>query len=104
MGLQVIWAIGASMVVLGGAQFLGRRTCLAIGVAVVVGHNPLDGIWPIVVETEPGPAAWIALHARMTAVVGPFHVFLIYPLLPSIGVMTCAAGSRRSRRGVETGG
>src|SRR6478672_2825875 len=35
VGLQVIWVIGASMVVLAGAQFLGRRTCLAIGAAIV---------------------------------------------------------------------
>src|SRR5436190_15833733 len=34
--MQVIWAIGASMVVLSGAQFLGQRACLAIGGAILL--------------------------------------------------------------------
>ena len=42
--MQVIWAIGASMVVLAGAQFLGQRVCLVIGGALLVGHNLLDPI------------------------------------------------------------
>jgi uncharacterized membrane protein len=44
--MQVIWAIGASMIVLAGAQFLGRGACLAIGLAIVCSHNLLDGVWP----------------------------------------------------------
>jgi uncharacterized membrane protein len=44
--LQVIWVIGASMMILAGAQFLGRHACLAIGAAIVLGHNLLDRIWP----------------------------------------------------------
>src|SRR6185503_21390917 len=44
--MQVIWAIGASMVVLAGAQFLGHRACLVIGLAIVFGHNLLDLVWP----------------------------------------------------------
>jgi uncharacterized membrane protein len=38
--MQVIWVIGASMIVLAGAQFLGPRVCLAIGVAA--SSMPLD--------------------------------------------------------------
>src|SRR5262245_61288702 len=37
IALQVIWAIGASMVVLAGAQFLGRYACLAMGAAILLG-------------------------------------------------------------------
>src|SRR5258708_9691342 len=44
--MQVIWAIGASMVVLSGLQWLGRNACLALGVAIVAAHNLLDPIWP----------------------------------------------------------
>ena len=44
--MQVIWAIGASMIVLAGAQLLGRRACLLIGALVIAGHNLLDPIWP----------------------------------------------------------
>src|SRR5262245_61824072 len=46
IALQVIWAIGASLVVLAGAQFLGRRMCLAFGAAIILGHNLLDAVWP----------------------------------------------------------
>jgi uncharacterized membrane protein len=44
--LQVIWAIGASMVLLASLQFLGARACLVIGLAIVLGHNLLDYVWP----------------------------------------------------------
>jgi uncharacterized membrane protein len=42
--MQVIWAIGASMVVLAGLQFFGRQACLVIGAVIVLGHNLLDPI------------------------------------------------------------
>src|SRR3954462_8834768 len=45
--MQVIWAIGASMVVLSLLQFLGRKACLALGALIVLGHNALDGHWPV---------------------------------------------------------
>src|SRR5688572_26555859 len=54
--MQVIWAIGASMVLLAGLQFLGRRFCLVLGAIIVVGHNALDGHWPVsqgLVDTSP---------------------------------------------------
>ncbi len=46
MVLQVIWAIGMSMIVLAACQFLGRKVCLLLGAIIVLGHNVLDGIWP----------------------------------------------------------
>ena len=44
--LQVIWAIGMSMIVLAACQFLGRKVCLVLGAVIVLGHNALDGVWP----------------------------------------------------------
>jgi uncharacterized membrane protein len=90
--MQVIWAIGASMVVLAGLQFLGRGACLALGVAIVVGHNLLDGLWPASTMFQTGPL-WIALHAQMTANAGPFTFVFVYPLLPWIGVMLLGFGT-----------
>ena len=43
---QVIWAIGASMVVLAGLIHLPRAAVAAFGLALVVGHNLLDGVAP----------------------------------------------------------
>jgi uncharacterized membrane protein len=51
--MQVIWAIGASMILLAGTQFLGRFACIAIGAAILVGHNLLDPTWH-----QPAAAGW----------------------------------------------
>jgi len=93
VALQVIWAIGASMVVLAGAQFLGRRVCLAIGAAIILGHNLLDAVWPAASTTGNTGPLWVALHARQLYEVGTFSVYFSYPLLPWIGVMLVGYGS-----------
>src|SRR5512143_636563 len=93
--MQVIWAIGASMVVLAAAQFLGRGACLAIGLTIVCGHNLLDGTWPTVGMFEQGAPVWVALHSQMAAAVGPFMFIFIYPLLPWGGLMLIGYGSAR---------
>jgi uncharacterized membrane protein len=95
VGLQVIWAIGASMVVLAGAQFLGRNACLAIGAAIVLGHNLLDAVWPAASTTGATGPVWVVLHARQVYDLGPFWVYFSYPLLPWIGVMLVGYGSAR---------
>jgi len=93
VGLQVIWAIGASMVVLAGAQFLGRRACLAIGAAIVLGHNLLDASWPAASTSGTTGPLWVVLHARQVCAIGPFWVYFSYPLLPWIGVMLAGYGA-----------
>jgi uncharacterized membrane protein len=93
VGLQVIWAIGASMVVLAGVQFLGRRACLVIGAAIVLGHNLLDAVWPAASNTGITGPLWVVLHARQLYEVGPFSILFTYPLLPWIGVMLLGFGA-----------
>ena len=92
--MQVIWAIGASMVLLAAAQFLGRRTCLALGALIVIGHNLLDGHWPdpqgLLDTRQP---LWVGLHASMSYVAGPFYLLILYPLLPWFGVMLLGFGA-----------
>ena len=44
--LEVIWAIGASMVIMGALVRLGVRANLLIGVALIAGHNAFDRIMP----------------------------------------------------------
>jgi len=90
--MQVIWAIGASMIVLAGAQKLGRRACLVIGALIIVGHNLLDPIWPQTGLLELKWPLWAALHSQMSAVVGPFMFTFVYPLLPWVGVMLFGFG------------
>jgi uncharacterized membrane protein len=92
--MQVIWAIGASMVVLAGAQFLGQRVCLIMGGAILVGHNLLDAIWPATSGVfDTAHPLWVALHAQMAIASGPFSFLMVYPLLPWIGVMLVGYGT-----------
>src|SRR5262249_22066737 len=71
--MQVIWAIGASMIVLAGAQFFGRRTCFIVGTAILIGHNLLDPIWPATTDVfDTGHPWWVALHAQMAIAGGAF--------------------------------
>jgi uncharacterized membrane protein len=95
VGLQVIWAIGASMVALAGAQYLGPRACLVIGLAIVLGHNMLDAVWPAGMTGGGRAPLWIVLHARQVYDVGPFSIYFSYPLLPWIGVMLLGYASAR---------
>jgi uncharacterized membrane protein len=80
---QVIWVIGASMVVLAGLIHLPRAAVAAFGLALVLGHNLLDGITP----EQLGAFAplWRVLHVPGRLEVLP--VFLLYPLVPWAGVM-----------------
>ena len=90
--MQVIWAIGASMVVLSAAQWLGRRACLLIGALVIAGHNLLDPIWPTTGVFDQNWPLWTALHSQMSISVGPFLLAFLYPLLPWTGVMLFGFG------------
>jgi uncharacterized membrane protein len=93
IAMQVIWAIGASMVVLAAAQFLGRGACLAIGAGIILGHNLLDAVWPAASTTGSTGPLWVVLHARQLYTLGPISVYFSYPLLPWIGVMLVGYGS-----------
>jgi uncharacterized membrane protein len=92
--MQVIWAIGASMVLLSGAQFLGQRACLFIGVAIIAGHNLLDPVWPVTTGLfDTGHPWWVALHTQMAIPAGPFFFAIVYPVVPWTGVMLVGYGT-----------
>lgn len=80
---QVIWAIGASMVVLAALVHLPMGWITGIGIAMVAGHNLLDGI----AAADAGRLAlpWSLLHVAGPLDGAPF--FIVYPILPWIGVM-----------------
>lgn len=84
--LQVIWAIGLSMIVLGLIIYLPKRVILALGLLIVFGHNALDGI------TREGDnitsLLWYMLHQGNGFIIGESHfVSFSYPILPWIGVI-----------------
>jgi uncharacterized membrane protein len=90
--LQVIWAIGASMIALSAAQWMGRRACLILGVVIVAAHNLLDAWWPVTAMLDQQWPLWVAIHAQMSVAVGPFLVVFVYPVLAWIGVMLIGFG------------
>ncbi|MEJ0059286.1 MAG: heparan-alpha-glucosaminide N-acetyltransferase domain-containing protein [Terricaulis sp.] len=89
--IQVIWAIGWSMVALAGLVFLPRVAVLAIGVAIVAGHNLLD---PIQAQSLGAWApVWYFLHQQTPVMIGDqFVALLAYPLLGWFGIMALGYG------------
>jgi uncharacterized membrane protein len=83
MVAQVIWVIGASMIVLAGLIHLPRPAVAAFGLTLVLGHNLLDGIAPEAFGAF--APLWHALHVQ--GPLGVVPVFLLYPLIPWVGVM-----------------
>ena len=91
--LQVIWAIGLSMIALAAFQALGRRVCLAVGIAVLAAHNLLDAFWPITALLDTKWPVWVALHAQMAVPAGPFLFVNVYPFPVWIGVILLGFGA-----------
>lgn len=90
--LQVIWAIGVAMIVLGCLIHLHRNAVLAVGIAIVLGHNILDGMLPSSgFPFEVGPF-WLNLHRQVLWQPGDLNVIMAYPTLAWIGVMCCGYG------------
>jgi uncharacterized membrane protein len=85
-GLQVIWAIGVSMIFLGLLQRLPTLMIGIIGAAIVALHNLTDGIAPA--RFGDGAIFWTLLHVPGLLFV---HHRLIgvaaYPIIPWIGVI-----------------
>jgi uncharacterized membrane protein len=91
--VQVIFAIGASMIALAGLVYLPRWAIAAIGLIMIAGHNLFDGIKAV----QLGAAApvWNFLHQPGHLVLAPgVDLVVLYPLIPWIGVMAagCALG------------
>jgi uncharacterized membrane protein len=84
--LQVIWAIGLSMLALAALAHLPRIALIGVGLVLVLGHNQLDGVH--VAPGGPGHVLWAVLHER-TLLPLPWggDVRTSYPLLPWIGVI-----------------
>jgi len=87
--VQVIWAIGVSMICLAALIHLPKWAIATFGIVMVAGHNLLDGIAP----ESFGSLGWLwgVLHvSRIFPLSGGVALFPLYPLIPWIGVM--AAG------------
>lgn len=84
--LQVIWAIGLSMICLSLLSKLPRHLILIIGLAIVFGHNALSFI--SFTKDEIGFIPWTILHDRGYLFNADWlSIKISYPVLPWIGVI-----------------
>ncbi|MGO4891788.1 DUF1624 domain-containing protein [Flavobacterium sp. W21_SRS_FM6] len=84
--LQVMWAIGISMLALSLASALPYKLILAIGLLIVAGHNALSTIH--FSPNEWGYTIWTILHDRGFIYTSEhFEIKASYPVLPWIGVI-----------------
>jgi len=99
--MQVIWVIGISMIVLAALIYLPLRIVASSAIVMIALHNVLDGLrvqggWQGPNSPVPGYGAklYMILHQPFEAFpIAGFPspvVFVLYPLIPWIGVM--AAG------------
>lgn len=84
--LQVIWAIGLSMIALSVMVWLPRPLLLLLSVAIIGGHNLLDTLhFPLESAMH---VPWAILHDRgWLEVTEGLRLRTSYPLLPWIGVI-----------------
>ena len=89
--LTVLWALGWAMILLAGLVHLGPLPASVIGLAMIAGHNLLDGIQ----ASSFGSLAplWNVLHSPgfLLSPPGPM-VFITYPLIPWVGVTALGYG------------
>ena len=83
--LQVIWAIGLSMILLSALVFLPMQLVFAIGMILVFTHNLLD---PIRAQgTGLIDLIWYILHQPQFVTLNGRAVSIFYPVLPWAGLM-----------------
>lgn len=91
VSLQVLWAIGASMLALGLLCRLPRGAILIVAAAMIAGHNLLDSVGTGVAQSSaPLDIAWSLLHVQNFIPMDGWTLFVLYPVVPWVGVM--AAG------------
>ncbi|SHI98436.1 DUF1624 domain-containing protein [Aquimarina spongiae] len=93
ISFQVIWAIGVSMIVLAGIIHLKKHIVLALGIAIVVGHNLID---VFIVDKKMFEYSehitwdffWYLFYQRGVMQINEYHyVRSSYPMLPWLGIM-----------------
>ena len=85
INLQVIWAIGISMIAMSGLIFLKRNVILAIGLVFIAMHNLLDNVH--VGGNGIGAFVWAVLHEPRDFQFSHYTVSVFYPVIPWIGIM-----------------
>lgn len=83
--LQVIWAIGISMIILSALIHLRWSFILVIGIVLMAAHNLLDNVH--VPGNNVLSLLWALLHEPARFTYGSYTINVLYPLLPWVGTM-----------------
>lgn len=89
--LQVMWALGWSMMILAALVRLPLWGCVGFGALLIAGHNLLDSVH----SGQLGglKTLWKVLHESGVYRINPQHLVIIgYPLIPWCGVMAVGYG------------
>lgn len=102
--MQVIWVIGVSMIVLALLIHLPLRVIVGFGLAMIFLHNLLDWVPSLQIQAWRGPGTpvpslagklWMILHQPGVFPIAGYPspiLFVLYPLIPWIGVMAVGYG------------
>jgi uncharacterized membrane protein len=82
LNLQVIWAIGISMIVLSALIYTKRELLLVMTILLIGAHNLLD---PVHISQN---FLWAVLHEPGDFVFGRINISVSYPVIPWIGVIS----------------
>jgi uncharacterized membrane protein len=89
--LNVLWALGWSMVALSVLVLIRPSAVLIVGALMIAAHNLLDPLRPAAFGSL--APLWTVLHVQGFLVNRPGHVVLVaYPLIPWIGVTAAGFG------------
>lgn len=85
MLLNVVWALGGSMIGMAALVRLPRSALLPVSCGMIALHNLIDGVK----AAQFGKAAWVwnELHQLGSFQIGGSTIVIAYPLIPWIGVM-----------------
>lgn len=85
--LQVLWAIGFSMICLSFLIYLSKKTLIVIGLLLIAGHNLFDHF--ILQGSSFKSIVWYLMHQPFSSIPISEDRFILvfYPVLPWIGVM-----------------
>src|SRR6185503_16690264 len=86
IGLQTIWSIGISMILLGLVVWLPFNAILIIGLVLVLGHNALDYFEAGAKES---PGWWYDMlhHPNFYHLWDGHNLLILYPFVPWAGLM-----------------
>lgn len=88
--LLVIWAIGASMVLLAAACWLKQEAVFIIGIVIIAFHNLFDSV---AFQNKTLSLIWNILHQTGSSdILGGVEIKVLYPILPMFGLICLGFG------------